>query len=173
MRISFSRSIPEYDNLLIDSNIIETVNSLKLLGVTLSKDLRWNIHIDSLIKKTSKRLYFISQLKPTKVSPEDLIKFYVACIRSVLLYACQVYHYNLLEYLSKSLEQIKKRAMKIIYGYDNSYNSALEQAGINKLSDCRQHLFDKFFSIVIANPADRLYDLVPHNENQRNYLRNL
>ena len=138
MRISFSRSIPEYDNLLIDSNIIETVNSLKLLGVTLSKDLRWNIHIDSLIKKTSKRLYFISQLKRAKVSPEDLIKFYVACIRSVLLYACQVYHYNLPEYLSKSLEQIQKRAMRIIYGYDTSYNSALEQAGINKLSDCRQ-----------------------------------
>ena len=63
------------------------------------------------------------------VSPEDLIKFYVACIRSVLLYACQVYHYNLPEYLSKSLEQIQKRAMKIIYGYDTSYNSALEQAG--------------------------------------------
>jgi hypothetical protein len=53
MRISFTRSIPEYDDLLLDSNIIETVNSLKLLGVTLSKDLRWNIHIDSLIKKTS------------------------------------------------------------------------------------------------------------------------
>ncbi len=146
MRISFSRSIPEYDNLLIDSNIIETVNSLKLLGVTLSKDLRWNnIHIDSLIKKTSKRLYFISQLKRAKVSPEDLIKFYVACIRSVLLYACQVYHYNLPEYLSKSLEQIQKRAMKIIFGYDTSYNSALEQAGINKLSaDCRQHLCVSF-----------------------------
>jgi hypothetical protein len=173
MRISFSRSIPEYDDLLLDSNIIETVNSLKLLGVTLSKDLRWNIHIDSLIKKTSKRLYFISQLKRANVSPEDLIKFYVACIRSVLLYACQVYHYSFPEYPSKSLEQIRKRAMKIIYGYDTSYNSALKQAGINELSDCRQHLCDKFFSKVIANPADRLHDLVPHNENQRNYPRNV
>ena len=92
-----------------DENIIFEINSLKLLGVTLSKDLRWNVYIDSLIKKTSKRLYFISQLKRAKVSPEDLIKFYVACIRSVLLYACQVYHYNLPEYLSRSLEQIQKR----------------------------------------------------------------
>ena len=83
-----------------------------------------------------------------------------------------MYHYNLPEYLSKSLEQIQKRAMKIIYGYDTSYNSALEQAGNNELSDCRQHLCDKFFSKVIANPAaDRLHDLVPHNENQRNYFR--
>ena len=69
MRISFSRSIPEYGDLLVDSVIIETVKSLKLLAVTFSKDLRWNIHIDSLIKKTSKRLYFITQLKRAKVSP--------------------------------------------------------------------------------------------------------
>ena len=50
--------------------------------------------------------------------PEDLIKFHVACIRSILLYACQVYHYSLPDYLSKSLERIQKRVMKIIYGHD-------------------------------------------------------
>lgn len=173
MRISFARSTSNYDDLLVDSNIIETLYSLKLLGVTLSKDLRWNTHIDLLIKKTSKRLFFITKIKRAKVSPEDLIKFYVTCIRSVFLYACQVYHYSLPEYLGKSLEQIQKRAMKIIYGYDTSYNSALEQAGINKLSDCRQLLCNKFFSKVIANSADRLHDLVPYNEHQRNYLRNV
>jgi hypothetical protein len=95
-----------------------------------------------------------------------------ACIRSVEFMLVKfITMTDLPEYLSKSLEHIQKRAMKIIYGYDTSYNSALEQAGNNKLSDCRQHLCDKFFSKVIANPADRLHDLVPHNENQRNYLR--
>ena len=69
MRISFARSTSNYHNLLVDLNIIETVDSLKLLGVTLIKDLRWNTHIDLLIKKTSKRLYFITQLKCAKVSP--------------------------------------------------------------------------------------------------------
>ena len=68
------------------------------------------------MKKTSKRLYFISQLKGAKVSPEDLIKIYAACIHSVLLYACQVYHYTLPNYMSKSIEQIQKWAVKVIYG---------------------------------------------------------
>ena len=76
--------------------------------------------------------------------PEDLVKFYVACISSTLLYACQVYHYSLPDYLSKSLERIQKQAMKIIYRHDTLYKSALNQAGLNNLSDCRQHLCDRF-----------------------------
>ena len=139
MRISFSRSLPKYHNLLIDTDTIEIVDSL---GMTINKDLKWNTHIDLLIKKASKRLYFISQLKRTNMPPEDLTKFYVACIRSILLYACQVYHYSFPGYLNKSLERIQKRVMKIIYGHDISYESALDQAGLNKLSGYRQHLCD-------------------------------
>ena len=60
MRISFSRSSPKYDNLLINTNTIEIVDSLKLLGMTINKDLKWNTHLDLLIKKAFKRLYFIS-----------------------------------------------------------------------------------------------------------------
>jgi hypothetical protein len=44
MRLSFSRSIP--NDLLVDSIIYETAKSLKLLEITFSKDLRWNIHIN-------------------------------------------------------------------------------------------------------------------------------
>ena len=133
MRISFSRSLPKYNNLLVDTDTIEIVDSLKLLGMTINKDFKWNTHIDLLIKKASKRLYFISQLKRANIPREDLIKFYVACICSILLHACQVYHYSLPDYLSKSLERIQKRVMKIIYRHDISYESALDQAGLNKL----------------------------------------
>ena len=45
MRISFSRSLPKYDNLLVDTDTVEIVDSLKLLGMTISKDLKWNTHI--------------------------------------------------------------------------------------------------------------------------------
>ena len=58
MRISFSRSLPKYDNLLVDADTIEIMDSLKLLGMTISKDLKGNTHIDLFIKKASKRLYF-------------------------------------------------------------------------------------------------------------------
>ena len=52
MEISFSRSLPEHKNVLVDADITEIVDPLELLGMTVGKDLKWNTHIDLLIKKT-------------------------------------------------------------------------------------------------------------------------
>lgn len=173
MRISFSKTTTPYEDLHINTIPVELVTSFKLLGVTLQQNLKWNIHIDNTIKKASKILYFLSQLKRAKVPSKDLIKFYTVCIRSVLLYACQVFHYSLPAYLNNALERIQKRAMKIIFGYDISYKSALEQSGIKKLSEQRQQLCDTLFKKVISKPENPLYDLVPYNFNQQNYLRHV
>ena len=42
---------------------VKLVNSKKLLGLTIVNDLTWNGHVTEVIKKTSKRLYFLTQLK--------------------------------------------------------------------------------------------------------------
>ena len=46
---------------------LECVESAKLLGATISNNLTWNIHIDQIIKKASKRMYFLIQLKRANV----------------------------------------------------------------------------------------------------------
>ena len=38
-------------SIVIDGNIVETVEYAKLLGVTLSNDLTWNRHVDCIVKK--------------------------------------------------------------------------------------------------------------------------
>ena len=59
LRILFFQ-IPEvFDLVSIDDKEIEVVNSAKLLGITISDNLTWNAHINELVKKTSKKLYFI------------------------------------------------------------------------------------------------------------------
>ena len=64
-----------------------TVMQIKLvvvvLGLTISNDLTWNAHITEIIKKASKRPYFLIQLKRANVSEGGLSRFYTACIRSV------------------------------------------------------------------------------------------
>ena len=48
-------------NLVINDSIVERVQSSKILGVIVSKDLSWNQHIEGIITKASKRLYVLVQ----------------------------------------------------------------------------------------------------------------
>ena len=53
-------SIP---SIVIDCNLVETVEYAKLLGVTLSNDLTWNRHVECIVKKkASKRVYMFSYI---------------------------------------------------------------------------------------------------------------
>ena len=102
-------------DIMIDDVNIERVNHAKVLGVTISDNLTWNTHIDSVISKAGKRLYMLYQLKRSGISQADLLKIYVSVIRPVMEYACPVWHTCLPKYLSDDLETIQKRALKSIY----------------------------------------------------------
>ena len=84
------------------------MNSAKLLGVTISNNLRWNGHINEIIKKVSKRLYFLSQLKRARVAKQDLVLFYTSCICSILTYTSPVFSYALPEYLKNEVQYCAK-----------------------------------------------------------------
>lgn len=71
---------------------IEVVQSAKLLGLTISDNFKRNNHIETIWKPTSTPLYFLRQLKRAKLSPKDLLLFYVTCIRPVAEYARDVFH---------------------------------------------------------------------------------
>lgn len=102
-----------FEPVKVDGKDLDVVTSAKLLGVTISSDLSWNDHINEVIKKTSKRLYFLVLLKRAKVPCEDLGLFYTTCIRSVLDYAVPVFYYMLPKYLMHELEHIQKWALAI------------------------------------------------------------
>ena len=67
------------------------VETYKILGVHLSNDLTWNVRIEYIMKKASKRLYALRSLKKSGVQPSDLVGIYCAPIRSVLEYAAPVW----------------------------------------------------------------------------------
>ena len=87
-------------------NTLEVVDSAKLLGVTITSNLTWNLlHVAEVIKKASKRLYFLLQLKRAHAPKSDLVTFYTSCVRSVCDYAVQVFHSSLPLYLINDLEK--------------------------------------------------------------------
>lgn len=119
----------------VNGKAVENVDKVKLLGVIFRSDLKWNDHIAHDISKASKRMYFLIQLKRAKVNERELASFYTTCIRSVIEYACEVYHFSLPEYLCNQLERLQKRALRIIYS-NVSYDEALALAKLSTLK-CR------------------------------------
>ena len=103
LRISFVKNEPQFAPIVVDGKELERVTSAKLLGLTISSNLTWNEHISDVIKKASKRLYFLVQLKRSRVPRHDMSTFYTACIRSVLTYAAPAFFHALPKYLKDEL----------------------------------------------------------------------
>ena len=121
LRISFIKSENTLEPVTINNTNIEVVPSAKLLGVMISNDLKWNVHVEMICKKVAVSLYFLRQLKRAKVPANDLLSFYTTCIRPVAEYACPVFHTALPQYLSDQLERLQKRALRMISTNDLSY----------------------------------------------------
>jgi len=64
---------------------------------------------------------------------------YCSVIRSVLEYACAVWHPGLSNKLSKDIERVQKRSLKIIYP-TLSYSEALEESGLVRLDTRREEI---------------------------------
>ncbi|MCH1414829.1 MAG: DUF1891 domain-containing protein [Glaciecola sp.] len=150
---------------------IEVVSHTKLLGVTLSDDLSWNAHVDSIVSKASKRLFFLKQLKRAGVPSRNLTNIYSTITRPVLEYACVAWHSSLPCYLNNHIESVQRRAMRIIYP-GVPYSQALIAANIDSLHD-RRETFCKRFAIEMSNKHHKLNHLLPHRrqniKNVRSY----
>ena len=61
-------SSSQFPRALIDGLPIESVDKIKLFGLTINKSLTWNDHIKELLKKASCKLYFLVQFKQAKIT---------------------------------------------------------------------------------------------------------
>ena len=93
--ICFAKSQVPLDPLVVNKQQLESGQSVKLLGVHIKCDFKWDLHVDSVCSKASKRLYALRTLKQSGVSAKDLRSVYVCFVRPVLEYACPVWHSSL------------------------------------------------------------------------------
>ncbi len=84
MIVDFRRNPPALPPLTIMNSTVTAVESFRFLGTTISLDLKWDNHIESIVKKAQQRLYFLRQLRKFNLPQELLKQFYSAIIESVL-----------------------------------------------------------------------------------------
>jgi hypothetical protein len=146
LRISFNAESRPFHPIVINGKELEVVTNIKLLGLTINNKLTWQPHIDEVVKKFSKRLYFLKQLKRANVPCKDLATFYTSCVRSVMDYAIPVFYYAPPQYLQNDLKRLEKRDVAIIMPEEN-YSDTLNLVGIPSLKDHHEHLCDKLFNL--------------------------
>jgi len=150
------------DILCVDDNVVERVNSFKLLGIVVEHNLKWNGHVDSICAKAASRLHFLKVLKRSALSIDDLLYFYKSAIRPVLEYACPAWHSSLTVEQTRQIESIQKRALRIIFNnnciyYENFCNIHELQT----LADRRNELCRSFFDKHVLDNNSCLHYLLP------------
>ena len=107
----------------------------------------------------------------SKLPSKDIIRFYCTCIRPVLEYGCEAFHFALPDYLSADLERVQWRVTSIIFS-DFNYNERLLKCGLASLKDRCQTACGKLFHQVINDPQHKLSPLLPERSSTEYNLRN-
>ncbi len=72
MILDLRRNPPALPPLTIVNSTVTAVESFRFLGTTISQDLKWDNHINSIAKKAQQRLYLLCQLRKFNL-PQELL----------------------------------------------------------------------------------------------------
>ncbi len=100
--------------LTIMNSTVTAVESFRFLGTTISQDLKWDNHIDSIVKKAPQRLFFLRQLKKFNLPPAHMTQFYSAVIESVLCSSITVWFGSASKSDIRGLQRTVRTAERII-----------------------------------------------------------
>ena len=70
-------------NLKLNGNLIKTVSSIKLLGVIITDDLKWEENTSLICTKVNTNLYMISKLKAFGLEIDELMTFWKVVLRPI------------------------------------------------------------------------------------------
>ncbi len=113
-RWSWTRNPPALPPLTIMNSSVTTVESFRFLGTTISQDLKWDNHINSIVKKAQQGLYFLRQLRKFNLPQELLKQFYSAIIESVLCTSITVWFSSATKSDLRRLQRVVWTAERII-----------------------------------------------------------
>ncbi|XP_066272290.1 uncharacterized protein [Branchiostoma lanceolatum] len=138
MAVTRSRT-PLSRSYVLHGHTLETVRTVKYLGVTMSHDGTWDHHINNMANKANRVLGFLRRnLKISSTSIKE--KAYKAFVRPLLEYASSVWD----PYTQKSiarLESVQRRAARFVlnrYHNKSSVGSMLLQLGWEPLEQRRR-----------------------------------
>ena len=109
MKINFLKSTPAFCDPIPREMLVKHV---KLLGVIISNDLKWDTYVSNIVKQANISLSIFKLLNKFNCPKIHSLRVYLSFIRPLLEYACPVWHSQLSKELSDKIESIQKRLLR-------------------------------------------------------------
>jgi hypothetical protein len=135
-----SRTKDFMPQLKLDNDVyLEVIYEIKLVGLVLTTDLRWNNHVNYTVSRVNKVIWQLVRFKQLGAPRNKLITLYILKIRSILMFGAVCYHSSLTLELSRKLEMQQKRSLAVILGTEyRSYSHALALTNLPRLDTLRE-----------------------------------
>ena len=151
---------------MLHGQLLETVSQAKYLGITITSDLRWNAHINSISLKANRSLGFLRRnLKVSSIQIKT--QAYFTFVRPILENSCTVWDPYTATQINK-LEMIQRRAGQCVLHHHHNTSSVtnmLQTLGWRSLSDRRNDaklcMMYKIANGLVGIPANKY--LIPVN----------
>ena len=101
-------------------------------------------HVTQVINAFYAKLWALRFLKRTGMDRKDLLKVYFTTIRAAIEYCSIIYHSLIPQYMSDKLEQLQRRAMRIIFGPGTDVETLIENGTVETLRQRRESACIKF-----------------------------
>ena len=144
---------------------MERHSVIKVLGIWLQDDLKWNYNTKQICIKAYSRMNKLNKLKHVGICESDLLTIYKLFIRSICEYCSVVYHTSLTKELSDKIEAIQSTALKIILAERYvDYKNSLIYFKMECLSQRRQSHMERFDVKCTKDTFNQ--SLFPRNQNE-------
>ena len=101
-------------NYTLEGTVLENVESIKYLGVTITNDLKWNTHISNVCTKANRTLGFLRR-NLYSCPPDVKEAAYKGLVRPVLEYGSSVWDPHT-HGLQEELEKVQNRGARFVMG---------------------------------------------------------
>ena len=127
------------------SEMLEEKKTVKILGIQVQSDLRWQSQVNQMISRASKTTWVLRRMMTLGVDRKTLVDFWRSEGRVHLEMAVPVWHSSLTLAQRKSLERCQRVAMAAIVGYwAPSLTAQLSELGLERLEARRKRLVARF-----------------------------
>ena len=125
--------------LVMDGKIIKRVNSLKQIGLTLTRNMTWDSHIENKHTKAMKKVTLL-KLLPPNIPRNTRRQIYISFIRPLIEYANVIID-NCSEKAEEMLEKIQRQAaLAITRAYKHTkHTDLLKHTGLTSLKQRRHN----------------------------------